>query len=199
VRVWDDSEICYPMRWTASHGFTRVDKGPVDSSGTDLSVIRNRTRGPVSLFVYGSREPFMGIYHPHTQTGVVHYADFSELPGKKIWSWGVDADGLDWRRALSDDNSAYAEVQAGLMRNQETYAFLEPLEAVRFSEFWMPVRGIGGIARANLAGVVNLQRQGGEMVVGFDANESFRGAVIRLLSGGQVLYKESADLAPDRT
>ena len=38
--------------------------------------------------------------------------------------WGVDADGLDWRKALSDDNSAYVEVQGGLFRNQETYAFL---------------------------------------------------------------------------
>ena len=27
VQVWDDSRICYPMRWTASHGFTEVTTG----------------------------------------------------------------------------------------------------------------------------------------------------------------------------
>jgi tetratricopeptide (TPR) repeat protein len=199
VRVWDDSVICYPMRNTASHGFTRVDTWPVDSSGMDLSVIKNQTKGTVSLFVHGSREPWMGVYHPHTQAGVAHYADYAELPGKKIWSWGVDADGLDWRRTLSDDNSGYVEVQAGLMRNQETYSFLEPRESVQFTEYWMPVRGIGGIARANLAGVLNLRREGGKVVAGFNANERMAGAQVRLLDGERVLYEETADLAPEKT
>jgi tetratricopeptide (TPR) repeat protein len=199
VRVWDDSVICYPMRNTASHGFTRVDTWPVDSSGTDLSVIRNQTKGTVSLFVHASREPWMGVYHPHTQTGVAHYAEYAELPGKKIWSWGVDADGLDWRRALSDDNSGYVEVQAGLMRNQETYSFLEPRQSIGFTEYWMPVRGIGGIARANLAGAVNLRREGGKLTVVFNANEKFAGAKVRLLDGDRVLYEETADLTPEKT
>jgi hypothetical protein len=199
VRVWDDSVICYPMRNTASHGFTRVDTWPVDSSGTDLRVIKNQTKGTVSLFVHASREPWMGVYHPHTQTGVAHYADFAEVPGKKIWSWGVDADGLDWRRALSDDNSAYVEVQAGLMRNQETYSFLEPRESLHFTEYWMPVRGTGGIARANLAGVLNLRREGGKVTAAFNANQKFAGAKVRLLDGDRVLYEETVDLVPERT
>jgi tetratricopeptide (TPR) repeat protein len=199
VRVWDDSVICYPMRNTASHGFTRVDTWPVDSSGTDLSVIRNQIKGTVSLFVHASREPWMGVYHPHTQAGVAHYADYAELPGKKIWSWGVDADGLDWRRTLSDDNSAYVEVQAGLMRNQETYSFLEPQDRVHFTEYWMPVRGLGGIARANLAGAVNLRRDGGKLVAAFNANAKYPGARVRLLDGSRVLFEEAADLAPERT
>ncbi|MEO8371379.1 MAG: DUF5107 domain-containing protein [Candidatus Solibacter sp.] len=199
VRVWDDSRIWYPMRWTASHGFTDVNTWPVASDGIDYSVIKNQVRGPVSAFVYGSREPFMGVYHPHTNTGVAHYAEYGELPGKKIWSWGVDADGLDWRRALSDDNSAYVEVQAGPMRNQETYAFLQPRQTIRFTEYWMPVRGIGGIARANLAGVLNLERKGDKVAAGFNANTAVRGARIRLLEGSRVLEEVRADLAPDGT
>ena len=199
VRVWDDSRIWYPMRWSASHGFTDVDTWPVDSSGVDLSVIRNQTRGTVSRFVHGSREPFMGVYHPHTQTGVAHYADYADLPAKKIWSWGVDADGLDWRRALSDDNSAYVEVQAGLMRNQETYAFLEPRQSIHFTEYWMPVRAIGGISRANLAGVLYLHRENGSLVAAFNANRAVVGAKARVLDGRRLLREETVDLAPERT
>ena len=165
----------------------------------DQSVIRNQTHGPVSRFVHGSREPFMGVYHPHTQTGVAHYADYADLPAKKIWSWGVDADGLDWRRALSDDNSAYVEVQAGLMRNQETYAFLEPRQSIRFTESWMPVRAIGGISRANLAGVLYLHREGGKLVAGFNANRAAAGAKVRLLDGQRVLRDATVDLAPEHT
>ena len=197
VRVWDDSKIWYPMRWSASHGFTDVDTWPASSAGLDQSVIRNQTRGTVSRFVHGSREPFMGIYHPRTQTGVAHYAGYADLPAKKIWSWGVDADGLDWRRALSDDNSAYVEVQAGLMRNQETYAFLEPRQSIHFTEYWMPVRAIGGITRANLAGVLYLHREKGSLMAGFNTNRAVAGAKVRILEGRRLLREDTVDLRPE--
>ena len=161
VQVWDDSQIQYPMRFAAAHGFAEVQRWPIDSQGKDLSVIHNQTDGPVSLFVHGSRENFMGVWNPRSNTGTAHFADYAELPAKKIWSWGVDADGLDWRKALSDNNSAYVELQAGLFRNQETYAFLEPRQYIAFTEYWIPVRDTGGISRANLAGVVHLERKAG--------------------------------------
>src|SRR5450755_17085 len=199
IEVKDDSRICYPMRFTASHGFTDVDTWPVDAAGKDLSTIRNQTGGPVSRFVHGSREPFMGVWRPDTNSGTVHYAEYAELPAKKIWSWGVDPDGLDWREALSDNHSAYVEVQAGLFRNQETYAFLEPRQTIRFSEYWMPARGIGGIARANLAGVVNLTRRDGALVAAFNANQKIAGAAIRILQGTHVVAEEKTSLAPEHT
>jgi tetratricopeptide (TPR) repeat protein len=199
VEVWDDSRIEYPMRFAASHGFTEVQPWPVDADGTDLSIVRNQTKGPVSLFVHGSREQFMGIWNPHTNTGTVHFADYAQLPGKKIWSWGVDADGLDWRHQLSDNESAYAEVQAGPFRNQETYAFLEPRQTIRFSEFWMPVRDIGGISRANLAGVVKLGRRGNTLVVGFNANQPIPRGSVHILDGNRSVFDEKVDLAPERS
>lgn len=198
IEVKDDSHIVYPMQFTASHGFTEVDTWPVDLSGADLSQIRNHTKGPVSMFVHGSREPFMGVWRPDTRTGTVHYADYAALPAKKIWSWGADADGLDWRKALSDNNSAYVEVQAGLFRNQETYAFLEPRQTISFSEFWMPLRDMGGIARATLAGVANMTRKGEALTVEFCANRALRGAVLRVLDGKRVVAEEKQDVRPER-
>lgn len=199
VEVWDDSHVEYPMRYAASHGFTEVTHWPVDAEGKDLSIIKNQTDGPVSLFVHGSHEPFMGIWNPKTETGTVHYAPYSELPGKKIWSWGVDADGLGWRKSLSDNDSAYVEVQAGLFRNQETYAFLEPGQTIRFHEYWMPVRGTGGISRANKIGVVSLQPHGSGEMAALNVNEAIPGAQIRLLQGSKVLWQGTADLTPEKT
>jgi tetratricopeptide (TPR) repeat protein len=161
--------------------------------------VKNQTKGPVSLFVYGSREPFMGVWHPHTNTGTVHYADYAQLPAKKIWSWGTDPDGLDWRKTLSDNNSAYVEVQAGLFRNQETYAFLEPRQTISFSEFWMPVRDLGGISRANLAGVAHLRRQGDALLASLNVNQAIPGAQVRFLLGDGEAFAEKVDLAPERT
>jgi tetratricopeptide (TPR) repeat protein len=199
VQVWDDSQIQYPMRFTASHGFREVSTWPIEAGGTDLSIIRNQTKGPVSLFVHASREPFMGVWHPPTNTGTAHYADYSQLPAKKIWSWGTDADGLDWRKTLSDNDSAYVEIQAGLFRNQETYAFLEPRQTIGFSEFWMPVRDIGGISRANLAGVVHLSRKQGSLVTGLNVNQAVPRATLRIALGDKTVFQEIADLVPQRT
>ena len=204
VQVWDDSRISYPMQFTAAHGFKDIDTWPVDSSGKDLSLISNQTDGNVSRFVYGSREPFMGVYSPHTDAGVVHYANYADLPAKKIWSWGVDRDGLEWRKTLSDNLSAYVEVQAGLFRNQETYAFLEPGQVIRFSEFWMPVRGIGAISRANLNGVLALTRTAqadGKIAlhIAFNANHSLANAQIEILSGDKSLFSDRISLDPSHT
>lgn len=198
IEAWDDSRIVYPMRFAATHGFTEVHTWPVDDDGVDYSILKNHKKGPVSMFVHGSREGFMGVWNPHTNTGTVHYAEYDQLPAKKIWSWGADADGLDWRKALSDNNSAYLEVQAGLFRNQETYAFLEPRQSIRFSEYWMPVREIGGIARANLAGVANLSRSGNELVVGININEAVAGATVSVLNGKQSVIHEAVDLKPEK-
>jgi Flp pilus assembly protein TadD len=199
VQVWDDSRISYPMRFTASHGFTNIDTWPVDSTGTDMSLLKNQTMGPVSRFIYGSKEPYMGIWHPQTNTGVVHYAEYEELPGKKIWSWGSDADGKDWRRVLSDNDSAYMEVQGGLFRNQETYAFLQPRQTIHFTEYWMPVRGIGGIVRANLNAVANLSRQNNALQVALNVNHAIPGATVRILDGSNQVFSQNLDLAPERT
>ena len=199
VQVWDDSRIWYPMKYT-----TDGESWPVDSKGVDQSLISNEKAGQVSRFAYGSREPFMGIYNPHTNAGVVHYAEHDAVPAKKIWSWGVDPADLEWRTTLSDNNSAYVEVQGGLFKDQDTFGYLEPLQAVRFSEFWMPVRGIGSISRANLDGVVSIAREAqadGKITlkVGFNANHAMAGAKIEISDGAANVFDESASLDPAKT
>ena len=197
AKVSDDSHIVYPMRFAASHGFTEITSWPMDEDGHDLSIIHNHVHGAVSLFTHGSREEFMGVWHPATKTGTVHFAAYEDLPAKKIWSWGVDSEGLDWRQALSDDNSGYIEIQAGLFRNQETYAFMEPRQSIQFSEYWMPVREIDGISRANLAGVLSIDRRANSLAVGFNANQAFHGATVSILIGDKRLFGETVELVPD--
>lgn len=201
VEVWDDSRLAYPTEFMATHGFTRVQPWPIDESGRDLSVIRNQTAGPVSLFTYGTREPFVGVYHARTSSGTVHIAIPAQLPTHKVWSWGVDADALEWRRALSDNNSAYVELQAGLFRNQETYAFLEPQQTVRFTEYWLPVRDIGGITRATTDAVFNGLRidDGSRLALGLNVTHDVSGARVRVRQEGRALLDTGLTLAPRET
>jgi tetratricopeptide (TPR) repeat protein len=203
VRAEGDSHILYPMEFSASHHFADVDTWPVDASGADLSYPRNHLAGFVSRFVHGSREPFMGVYHPATDTGMVHVADHHDMPGKKIWSWGWDDEGRDWRRALSDDESAYLEVQAGLFRNQETYAFLEPQQLLRFRETYQPARKIGGYSRANDEGVVHVRREQGALRVGINVTSAVAGGRLLVRDGARTVSEEPLNLEPssafDRT
>ena len=201
VEAWDDSKILYPMAFTASHGFTQVETWPVDTRGVDLSRPANHLQGPVSLFSHGDREPFMGVYHPRTRAGVVHYASPAELPAKKVWSWGADADARDWRKALSDNDSAEIEVQAGLFRNQETYAFLAPQESIRFTEYWLPVREIGGFSRATQDAILNLERirdakDRESLVVGANVTRTVANGRLKIMAGESVVADEAFALEP---
>src|SRR5437660_8117841 len=204
VQVWDDSRILYPMEFTAAHGFADIDTWPVNSAGTDQSSVGNHKYGPVSRFSYGSREPYMGGYHPHTNAGVAHYSSSVDLPAKKIWSWGSDEDGLDWRTALSDNNSAYVEIQAGMFRDQATYGFLEPQESRVFTEYWVPIRDLGGVSRANPEAVLNLSRRtsGKDIVdleVALNVTREFRNASVRLLDGKRTVAQAGGLLSPRHT
>jgi tetratricopeptide (TPR) repeat protein len=204
VQAEGDSHILYPMELSAAHHFADVDTWPVDSSGADLSYPRNHLAGFVSRFAHGSGEGFMGVYHPKTESGVVHVADHHDMPGQKIWSWGWDDEGRDWRRALSDDLSAYLEVQAGLFRNQETYAFLEPQQVLRFRETFQPVRGTSGWSRATEDGAIHVRRgERRELRVGLNVTRAVGAGRLVIREGEASVSEEPFSLEPsgvlDRT
>jgi hypothetical protein len=197
VQVWEDSHLVYPTELMATHGFTSIEPWPIDRKGRDLSVIRNQVDGPVSLFTYQTREGFVGVYHPHTNSGTVTVADPAELPVHKVWSWGTDRDAATWRTALSDDASGYIELQAGLFRNQETYAILEPQETVHFSEFWLPVRDLGGITRANVDGILHMDRPDPTRIrLALDVTRALPGARLRVRQGTRTALDTPISLSP---
>ena len=70
VRVTDDSRMLYPMRFTASHGFRAVDTWP-STIAAWISPFARTPRAPYRSSSHGSREGFMGVYHPATDSGVV--------------------------------------------------------------------------------------------------------------------------------
>jgi Flp pilus assembly protein TadD len=168
--------------------------------GVDLSVKGNQIGGGLSLFAFGSREEFMGVYHPDSRSGIVHYSPLSDAPGKKLWTWGSDGDNYA-RSALSDNGTTYIEIQAGVTGNQSSLEFLAPQQIRRFVEYWMPARDIGGISRANLHGVLNVRRVSDAsgapaLFIEFNANRELPGATIRIWELDRVVFQETANLRP---
>ncbi len=205
VQVWDDSRLYYPQDYSVTHGFVDLDTWPVDRNGVDLSVVRNHRFGPVSRFSYASNEPYMGVYNPKIDAGVVHYSARTDLPSKKVFSWGSDAEGLEWRNALSDNHSAYVEIQAGLFRDQETYGFLDPQQAIHFMEIWMPVLEIGTITYANADVILSLElappgnAKNSDLDVALNVTRDFSNAKLQILDGNKLVDSETVSLSPRAT
>lgn len=203
VRAWSDTRILLPQKYVATPGFSTVETWPVDRNGVDLSMVGNLSHGAVSFYSAGSREPYMAVYHPRSETGVAHYSSFSDAPFKMVHSWGGDASAADWRHALSDDSSSYVEMQAGLFRNRETYGFLEPQDRLSFTEYWIPLRGTGGLTRATPEAALRVSRiadsTGLAIDVALNVTHAMPNARVELRSGARVLESEGMALSPEHT
>jgi tetratricopeptide (TPR) repeat protein len=176
-----------------------LDTWPTSAVGSDFAAYGGQKDQTIA-FAYGSKEPFFGVYHPHSKTGVAHYADAAVVPGKKMWNWGT-ADTFA-RPNLSDNNTAYVEIQAGLAQNQETFLFLNPQEVRSFTESWMPVRGLDGLTRATPDGVLSYRRGPAangmvSVTAEFLPTHALSGATIRLMDGATVVQQTKTDLAPE--
>ena len=199
IRLPDEGlQFTYPMWVTAPHGAGVLEPWPVDRSGVDRSRSVNYPDA-LGVFAYGSREPFFAEYNPYSHTGVAHWADPKEVPGKKIWVYGTKDQ--SYRNNLSDDHSGYAEIQAGLDITQDMLEYLEPQQSRTFSEMWIPSRGTGGISRATPAAILYLEREsqpGGMVKAAIDLNvtSAVPHASITIAKSGATLLEKSADLDP---
>jgi tetratricopeptide (TPR) repeat protein len=163
VPATDDMQFIYPMREAYPHVKGVVWSYPIHE-GVDYSWYKN-VREPTSLFGRQVYRNFFGAYYHKSDYGVVHVADFREVPGKKTWTWGVADDGLIWTDLLTDSDGAYNEIQAGRYETQLNYEFMPPRRVESFMEHWYPVRGLGDgfvEATAELALNVRYVPAGGE-------------------------------------
>jgi tetratricopeptide (TPR) repeat protein len=141
VPASEDMQFIYPMREAYPHHRGEVWTYPV-YEGTDYSWYKN-VRRPTSLFGKQVHRSFFGAYYHQADYGVVHVADYREVPGKKVWTWGAADDGLIWTDLLSDQDGPYNEIQAGRFETQLNYEFMPPRRVDSFTEYWYPVKEMG--------------------------------------------------------
>jgi tetratricopeptide (TPR) repeat protein len=142
VPATNDMQFIYPMREANPHSHSEIWSYPV-WNGVDYSWYKN-IRQPTSLFGLGVHRNFFGAYYHKSDYGVVHWADYHDVPGKKIWSWGGAGDGLVWTDLLTDQDGPYNEIQAGRFETQLSQEFMPPHHVESWTEYWYPVRGLGG-------------------------------------------------------
>jgi tetratricopeptide (TPR) repeat protein len=142
VPATEDMQFIYPMREACPHIKGVLWSYPIHD-GVDYSWYKN-VREAASLFGRQVHRNFFGAYYHKPDYGVAHVADFREVPGKKIWTWGVAGDGLIWTDLLTDGDGPYNEIQAGRFETQLNYEFMPPRRVESFTEYWYPVAGLEG-------------------------------------------------------
>ncbi len=197
VPATEDMQFIYPMREVNPHSWSEIWTYPV-WKGVDYSWYKN-IRQPTSLFGRGIQRNFFGAYYHDSDFGVVHVADYRDVPGKKIWSWGVADNGLIWTDLLTDHDGAYNEIQSGRYETQLNQEFLAPHRVETWTEYWYPVRGLGdGFVEATSELAMNVKYLASRgvaplrVLLTFNPTVDIRGAKIRISLGGKL----SRELGP---
>jgi len=181
--------------WPISHD---VYQGVDYTRGVDLSWWKNHPTS-VSFFAWNFDGDFFGGYDHGKDAGIICVQDHNVSPGAKFFEWGNGPEGKLWDKIL-DSQGDYLELMAGnFSDNQPDYSWIQPYETKVATQYWFPIRGIGGAKNANLNGAVNLEvGQAGKVNFGFYATQEFRGAKAILTAGNQTLFEQSIDIAPDK-
>jgi hypothetical protein len=157
----------------------------VDAKGRKINFYENNNfEGYKSYHVFGEATGFYGAYWHNDDFGFVHYADYDDKPGKKIWIWGLSDQGMIWENLLTDKDGQYTEIQSGRLFNQAAEGSSKtpfknrgfaPGSTDQWTEYWFPVKGTQGLKYAEPAGSVNLQQVGNTVTLGFCPNEKTDG------------------------
>lgn len=182
------------VHWPIAHEvYQHVDY----TQGVDLSWWKNSPT-LLSYFAWGFDGNFFGGYDHGKEAGTICVQDHNVSPGAKFFEWGNSPQGRLWDKVL-DSQGDYLELMAGnFSDNQPDYSWIEPGETKTATQYWFPIRGIGGAKNANLNGAVNLELVGqGKARIGFSATQEFRGARILLAAQGKGIFEQTIDLSPD--
>ncbi|MCE2616137.1 DUF5107 domain-containing protein [Phocaeicola oris] len=170
------AEFTYPGTHYIGHG-GELHSYPYDEDGHNIGTYEGNNQGPsVSYHVLGKYNDFYGVYYHDKDYGSIHYADYADKLGMKIFLWGTARSGAIWEDLLTDGHGQYIELQAGRMFNQPAansaytpykHTYFVPQGTDRWTEYWFPVEKIGNVLKANNYGALNVTRENGQLIIRF--------------------------------
>lgn len=207
VHVNNDYQVIFPpdTRFAVYHAKVQFTDWPVSHEiyrgvdyrkGVDISWWKNNP-APNSFFAWNFDGNFYGAYDHGAKAGTMIVQDHNVSPGAKFFEWGNGPEGELWDKIL-DSRGPYLELMGGnFSDNQPDYSWIEPYETKEATQYYYPIREIGGAKNANLNGAVNLQVEpSGKVFVGFSTTQAFDDAKVVLTGKGQTLYEQSVDISP---
>ena len=175
--VRGDAEFVYPGNASISHSGD-WDTYPVNKLGKDISWYKNIDFGnSMSVHVLGAYSNFYGIYWHDSDFGSAHMAEHADKLGMKYFIWSTARSGAIWENLLTDADGQYIEQQSGRMFCQPDehcattpfqHTALQPAQTDTWTEYWFPVKDIGGVKQTSTLGSLNVTRlEDGTILLGF--------------------------------
>lgn len=171
------------------------EDSPFAAEGVDLRF--SDTMKPFTL-PFGSEvlKDYMGLYSPKEDKGVVHVADFREVPGKKVWSWGQSNAGNRWCERLTDNDDRYVELQAGAVETQNEFNYIEPHNKIQYKEYWLHSNKNGPLCAASKDVISSYQVDNSKIKFKFIATDIFTQVEFSLFVGMDEVFTKMIDLDP---
>ncbi len=177
---------------------TEVYSGQDFTGGVDISWWKNSPSSN-SFFAHDLKEDFMGGYDHGRETGTVHIGDHNIVKGAKLWEWGSGPRGQATESRLTENDGPYVEIMTGAFSdNQPDYSWIRPYEVKKITQYWYPVKDIGGFKNANLNGAVNLEtRDKDQVFLGYCLTRKVSKAAIILRNGDKTVFSGEEEVSPD--
>jgi tetratricopeptide (TPR) repeat protein len=197
VKATDDLQYIFPGLHHIGHNYSiPLRSWPVDEEGRDLSWYKNNDFGSYkSYFTVGEYENFFGGYWHDAQFGFGHWALYDDVPGQKVWIWGLSRQGMIWEDLLTDDDGQYTEPQAGRYLNQSDHSLFLPYTTDKWKEIWFPYKDVGPMVKASPLGVLHVDQEKDLVKIGLFPLERID-EFIRVYLGGEEIYRELLGLNP---
>jgi tetratricopeptide (TPR) repeat protein len=197
-------EFIYPGSHHIGHD-GEAGEWPVDH-GREISFYEKNNFGSYkSYHVLNSYSDYMGGYWHDDNFGFGHLVDYADLPGKKLWLWGLSMEGMIWIDLLTDTKGQYIEFQSGKSFNQAmTTSSLTPFKHSEFipydtditTELWFPLKETGGMVAASEYGVLNVIKQPTHIEIILSALQKLNSNLVVRFDGGEKVKEYKIVLNP---
>ncbi|HTP02813.1 MAG TPA: DUF5107 domain-containing protein, partial [Anaerolineales bacterium] len=157
----------------------------------------------VSIFGRKVGWDYFGAWQHKENRGYAHVARSCDVAGMKLWSWGNAPVGVVNQTSLTDDGSLYAETQCGALETQLDFELLPPGGKRSWREWWIPLRGIGGLTCASeaLGARLGLESVDGDDTVRLHLAlcpvRACEQVSVTLLVGERVAVEETCSMSPE--
>jgi len=199
----EKTHYIYPMTRTVGHTTGEVSNWPM-YNGVDYSWDRNN-KHMLGVFGIDAYDNFAGAYQVENDYGVFRYADRRVVQGMKMWTFGYGPGSDQVQDQYTDKAGPYIEVQSGRHVWDGHYEWIAPHKVERWSEWWVPVAGIGGMTTMTRDVALNLEVKAdpkgsaSEVKVSLSPVRPVKGAKLIVTAKVGEILSTSVDLIPGTT
>jgi tetratricopeptide (TPR) repeat protein len=150
------------------------------------------------LFSLNSIQDFVAWYNHDLDRGLINYADRTDAPGKKFFTWGNSDAGNIWTELLTENDGPYAEMQSGRLLTMRIWEIMPPSSVETWKESWYPVRRIGAPVFANRDAALAMSVGRKQIELGVHVNSVRPASQLSLYADDVHLLNKTVDLSPDK-